>query len=257
MAVTRIDLNSDMGEIDSAESEAIEVAMMPLITSVNIACGAHAGNPDLMRRTAMLAVQHGVAIGAHPGLPDTTHFGRRERQMAPDEIVPLVTAQIRTLASVLEPNGIELTHVKPHGALYTMAGKNRALAEALVQAVISVNRTLTLFALAGSELAKAAQNTGLPVRQEAFADRAYLPDRHLVPRSQANALLKTEEEIRNRLRDLLQGFITCIDGSQIPIQADSLCIHTDTPHAVPFARIIRNELESAGVRIEATRHDEA
>lgn len=257
MIVTRIDLNSDMGEIDGAESEAIEAAMMPLITSVNIACGVHAGNPILMRRTATLAVQHGVAVGAHPGLPDTEHFGRRELEMAPEDIGPLVTTQIGTLGGLLEPDGITLTHVKPHGALYTMAGKNRALADALVQAMICVDRGLALFALAGSELVKAAQAAGLPTVQETFADRGYLPNGHLVPRTEANALLRTEEEIRNRIRDLVRGFVTCIDGSQISIQADSICLHADTPNAVPFARIIRNELASAGVRIESRRHEQA
>ncbi len=179
--LTRIDLNSDMGERDTAEGKAIDADMMPLITSVNIACGGHAGTPDLMRRTAQLAAQHGVAIGAHPGLPDSEHFGRRERRVSSEDIEALVVSQIETLADVLAGDQLTLTHVKPHGALYNMAAGNPEVARAIVNGVQAVDRTFLLYALAGSELVKAAQAAGLTVVQEAFADRAYLGGWHSGP----------------------------------------------------------------------------
>jgi 5-oxoprolinase (ATP-hydrolysing) subunit A len=253
--LTRIDLNSDMGERDTSEGRAIDAEMMPLITSVNIACGGHAGKPDLMRRTAQLATQHGVAIGAHPGLPDSEHFGRRERSVASEEITALVVSQIETLADVLARDHLALTHVKPHGALYNMAASNPEVARAIVHAVQAVDRTFLLYALAGSELVKAAQVAGLTVVQEAFADRAYLADGTLVPRSAQGAVLQTEQDIRRRLHNLMTGAVKSVDGGSVPIHADTLCLHADTPHAVPLARMIRHEFESAGIRLAAVRHE--
>jgi UPF0271 protein len=252
--LTRIDVNSDMGERDTPEGRAIDAEMMPLITSVNIACGGHAGTPDLMRRTAHLAAQHGVAIGAHPGLPDPEHFGRRERHISAADIEALVINQIETLADVLAREHLVLTHVKPHGALYNMAARNPDVARAIVHAVQSVDRTFLLCALAGSELVKAGQAAGLRVVQEAFADRAYRGDGTLVPRSEVGALLEMEQDIRQRLRHVITGAVMSVDGASVPIQADTLCLHADTPHAVPFARMIRHELEAAGIRLAAVPH---
>lgn len=252
--MTRIDLNSDMGERDTAEGLAIDAEMMPLITSVNIACGGHAGTPELMRRTARLAAQCGIAIGAHPGFPDPEHVGRTERNVAPQDIETLVVDQIETLADVLGQDHLTLTHVKPHGALYNMAARDPDIAQAVVKAVHDVDRTLLLYALAGSVLAHAAQAAGLAVVHEAFADRAYRADGTLVPRSGKGAVLQSEEDVRRQLRQLMMGAVTSIEGSPVPVQVDSLCLHSDTPHAVPLARMIRLELESAGIRVAAVHH---
>ena len=254
--MTRIDLNSDMGESYNPEGLTIEADMMPLITSVNIACGGHAGTPALMRRTALRAAQCGVAIGAHPGFRDREHFGRTEHTASSEEIQNLVVIQINTLAMVLAQDRLTLSHVKPHGALYNMAAKDATIAKAIVRAVQAVNRLLVLYALAGSELASAAHNAGLAVAHEAFVDRAYRADGGLVPRSEQGALLQTEADVRRQLHQLITGKVTSVEGSSVQIQADSLCIHADTPHAVAFARMIRHEIQCAGIRIEAVRHEE-
>jgi UPF0271 protein len=247
--VTAIDLNSDMGEYESPEFLAREAQLMPLITSVNIACGGHAGNPDLMRRTAKLAAQHGTAIGAHPGFPDTQGFGRKDRRTSPDEVAHLVAQQLTTLTDVISMDHLTLTHVKPHGALYTLAARDRAVADAVARAVVSFDRRLLLFALAGSALVQSGRHAGLTVVEEAFADRAYKSDGTLVPRSESGALLQTEQQVRRQLREILSGYVTSIDGKRVLLQANSLCIHTDTPHAVEFVQLIRREIELAGGRI--------
>jgi 5-oxoprolinase (ATP-hydrolysing) subunit A len=249
--MTRIDLNSDMGECGTPEGLAIETEMMPLITSVNIACGGHAGTPDLMRRTAQRAAHCGVAIGAHPGFRDPEHFGRTEQTLSAEEIEDLVANQIHTLATVLAQDRLTLTHVKPHGALYNMAGRDAEIARAIVRAVHAVDRTLLLYALADSELAKAGKSSGLVVVQEAFIDRAYRADGSLVPRSERRALLVTEAEMRHQLHRLMTGSVMSIERSSVQIQADSLCLHADTLQAVPLARMIRQEIQSAGIRIAA------
>lgn len=250
----RIDLNSDMGEGETPEGLAIDAEMMPLITSVSIACGGHAGTPELMRRTALLAAQYGVAIGAHPGLRDPEHFGRTERTVAPQDVETLVVDQIETLAEVLAQDRLTLTHVKPHGALYNMAAKDPDIAQAVVKALHDVDRTLLLYAPAGSVLANAAQAAGLAVVHEAFVDRAYHANGTLVPRATRGAVLQNEEDVRRQLRQLMTGSVTSVEGSPVPVQADSLCLHSDTPHAVPLARMIRHELASAGIRVAAVRH---
>ena len=249
--MTRIDLNSDMGERGTPEGLSIEDAMMPFITSVNIACGAHAGTPDLMRRTALRAAQCGVAIGAHPGFRDPEHFGRTEQTLTSQQIEDLVASQIHTLAAVLAQDRLTLAHVKPHGALYNMAGRDVEVARAIVRAVQAVDRAFLLYALAGSELDKAAQAAGLAVVHEAFVDRAYRSDGSLVPRSERGALLKTEADVRRQLHRLMTGSVMSIEGSPVRIHADSLCLHADTPHAVPLAQMIRQEIQSAGIRIAA------
>ncbi len=247
--MTTIDLNSDMGEYDTPELLAREAQLMPFITSVNIACGAHAGNRDLMRRTAKLAAQHGVAIGAHPGFPSAQDFGRRDRSNSPEEVESLVTSQLKTLAEVLASEGLILTHVKLHGALYNSAARDRAVADAFTRAVASFDRHLLLFALAGSVLVERGTAAGLIVVQEAFADRGYRSDGTLVPRSQPGALLQTESQVRQQLRETLGGYVTSIDGQRVALQADSLCVHADTPHAVEFVQLVRHEIESAGIYI--------
>jgi len=247
--MTTIDLNSDMGEYDSPEHLACETQLMAFVTSVNIACGVHAGHPDLMRRTARLAAQHGIAIGAHPGFPDMQDLGRRDRQTSPEEVATLLSTQLNTLAQVLASERLTLNHVKLHGALYNLAARDRAIADAVVQTIASFDRHLLLFALAGSVLVKSGKDTGLAIIQEAFADRAYQSDGTLVPRSQPNALLQTENQVRQQLREILSGYVTSHDGQRVPIQADSLCVHIDTPGALELVRLVRQEIESANIRI--------
>lgn len=244
-----IDLNSDMGEYESPEFLAREAQLMPLITSVNIACGVHAGNPDLMRRTARLAAQHGTAIGAHPGFADVKDFGRRDRTASPDEVESLVTMQLKRLADVLALDHLTLTHVKPHGALYHLAARDRAAADAVARAVAAFDQRLVLFTLAGSVLVRSARSAGLMAVQEAFADRAYRSDGALVPRSESGALLQTERQVRQQLHEVLKGYVTSIDGPRVFLHADSLCIHMDTPNAVELVRFVRGEIELAGLRI--------
>ena len=253
--MTRIDLNSDMGEWDTPEGFATDAQVMSLITSVNIACGGHAGTPDLMRRTARRAAQCGVAIGAHPGLPDPKYFGRRERSLSPQEVESLVVDQVHTLAGVLAPDRLTLAHVKPHGALYNMAAKHLDIAQAIVKAVQAVDPKLSLYALAGSALIKAAHAAGLSVVNEAFADRAYRADGSLISRSERGAVLENEDDVRCQLRQLMKGHVITNEGTSVPIQADSICIHTDTPQAFTLAQLIRQELESAGIRITAVRNE--
>ncbi|MDF0666305.1 MAG: LamB/YcsF family protein [Nitrospira sp.] len=247
--MTTIDLNSDMGEYDSEEFLALEAQLMPLITSVNIACGVHAGNPTLMRRTARLAAQHGAAIGAHPGFPDAEGFGRRDYQVSPLQVESLVTSQLKMLVDVLALDHLTVTHVKLHGALYNLASRDQTIADAVAQAIASFNRHLFLFVLAGSVLVESGKSTGLTIVQEAFADRAYRSDGSLVPRSQPDALLKTEQQVCRQLRQILSGYVTSIEGQRVALHAESLCIHADTPQAVEFVRLVRNEIESAGIGI--------
>lgn len=244
-----IDLNSDMGEYGTPEMLAREAQLMPLITSVNIACGMHAGNPDLMQRTARLAAQHGIAIGAHPGFPHAGDFGRQDRQTSPEEVEALVSAQLKTLTEVLASDHLALSHVKLHGALYTLAAKDRAIADAVSRTVASFDQQLLLFALAGSVLVDSGRTIGLSMVQEAFADRAYCSNGTLIPRSESGALLQTEQQVLRQLHAILNGFVTSIDGQQVALRPDSLCIHIDTPHAIEFVHLVRGQIESAGIVI--------
>ena len=245
--LTHIDLNSDMGEEDQPDGLAIDKAMMPFITSVNIACGGHAGSPSLMRRTARLASRYGLAIGAHPGFPSKAQFGRSPEERAPEEIEHLVAEQIKVLTDVLEQERLCLSHVKPHGALYNMAAFDEEIALAIVQAIGRTDRTLLLYVLAGSTFARVAQGAGLTVVQEAFCDRAYRSDGSLVPRSEPGALLTSEEAVRRQLHQLLEGSVTSIEGVQLPMNADSLSLHSDTPKAVALAKMIQQEITNAGI----------
>jgi len=251
--ITTLDLNSDMGERESQEGLELDAALMPLLTSVNIACGGHAGSPDLMRRTGRLAAQHGLAIGAHPGFPDREQFGRIERRMASDDLEALIVDQIETLLEALTEEGLTLTHVKPHGALYGMAAREPDIAQIVVKAVQAIDRHLVLYALAGSVLANTGQAVGMTVMQEAFADRAYRTDGSLVPRGEKGAVLDCPDAARYQFHQLLTGHVMAIDGTLVPVKADTLCLHSDTPQALVLARIIRKELTAAGVAIAAPR----
>jgi 5-oxoprolinase (ATP-hydrolysing) subunit A len=250
----RLDLNSDMGERDNPEGLVLDAALMPLITSVNIACGGHAGHEGLMRRTATVARQFGVALGAHPGFPDRATFGRAERHPPADEIRAMVTTQVVACRDVLRTEGFGLRHVKPHGALYNMAAGNEEIAEAIVKAVKGIDSSLLLYALAGSVLALAGQDAGLTVIQEGFADRAYQADGRLAPRSEAGAVIEHQDAVRAQLRRLIEGAVMTVEGTLIPMTIHSLCLHSDTPNALGLARMIREELQQAEIEVRAAGH---
>jgi UPF0271 protein len=250
----RLDLNSDMGERETAEGLALDAALMPLITSVNIACGGHAGSRNLIRRTASLAQQHGVVVGAHPGLPDRQTFGRVERDVTRKDIRGLVSEQVRTCSRVLDDEGLRLRHVKPHGALYNMAAKNEGIAEAIVTAVREVERSLMLYALAGSVLARMGEAEGLTVIHEGFADRAYRGNGQLVSRTETGAVIDDEDGVRAQLHQLIHGNVMTVDGTLIPVSIQSLCLHSDTPDALVLARMIWKELERTGIEVLAASH---
>lgn len=244
-----IDLNSDLGEYSDQEFLAREAELMPLLSSVNIACGGHAGTPALMRRTARLAAEHDVAIGAHPGFPNRGDFGRSDRCASPDEVASLLLEQLSILSQILLEEHLPLHHVKPHGALYHLVSWNAEAADSFVQTVAAFDPRLLIVAPAGSVLITSAERAGLGVVREAFVDRAYRADGTLVPRSETTALLPTDQQIRRQLREILQGFVTSIDGRRVPLQANSVCLHADTPHSVDLARLLHAELLSLGYRI--------
>ena len=250
----RLDLNSDMGEREHAEGLALDAALMPLITSVNIACGGHAGSPELMRRTAAVAQEHGVAIGAHPGLPDRQTFGREERRISPNEIRTLVKQQVMTCHRVMEAEGLTLRHVKPHGAFYNMAARDEDIAEAIVTAVRDLDGSLALYALAGSVLARVGEAAGLKIIHEGFADRAYRANGQLVTRSEGGAVIEQEDRVREQLRQLLNGSVMTVEGTHIPMSIQSVCLHSDTPQALLLAQLIRKELERTGIEVLAATH---
>jgi UPF0271 protein len=237
-----VDLNCDLGEGAGHDAE-----LMPLITSANIACGAHAGDEATMRATVALAQKHGVAVGAHPGFIDRANFGRRELALGPDEVHELVLDQIRKLQA-LAP----VRHVKPHGALYNMAARDPGLARALVDAVYEADPRLILFGLAGSHVIAAAEACGLPVASEVFADRTYQRDGSLTPRTQAHALItNAPTAVAQVLRMVRENTVRATDGTDVLIRADTVCLHGDGAQPVEFARLLRRELTAAGVEIKA------
>lgn len=252
----RIDLNCDMGESADPERLSIEERLMPLVTSVSIACGFHASNPDLMRRTIRLACDHGVAIGAHPGFRDPEGLGRRELEVTPDEAENLIAYQFGALAGIAALEGARLAHVKPHGALYNMAARDRRLADAIARAVASQDRRLILFGLAGSELVKAGKAIGLTVAEEAFVDRAYNSDGSLIPRGRPGAVIQDEQEVAARVRRLaLERVVPSLNGSLVRLHLDTICLHGDTPGADRLGEIVRRELTTAGVKIVTVGHE--
>jgi 5-oxoprolinase (ATP-hydrolysing) subunit A len=248
----RVDLNCDMGESFGAWRMGADEAVLPHVTSASIACGFHAGDPGVMRRTVRAAAERGVAIGAHPSLPDLAGFGRRRMDVTPEEAYALVVYQVGALLGFTCAARVRLSHVKPHGALYNMAASDAALAEAIARAVRDVDADLVLFGLAGSALVREGERVGLRVASEAFADRGYEPDGSLTPRARPGALVADPEEAARRaVRMVLEGRVTASDGCDVAVRADTLCIHGDSPHAAESARILRRRLEEAGVRVLA------
>ena len=247
-----IDLNCDLGESFGAYRLGEQEEILKYITSANIACGFHAGDPSVMRETVELALRHNVKIGAHPGLPDLQGFGRRNMAITPQEAYDLVVYQIGALQGVLTTFGETMQHVKPHGALYNMAAKDAELAEAIAQAVCDISPNLILYGLANSELTKAGEKIGLHTVHEVFADRTYQADGSLTARTMPNALITNEEQaVAQVVRMAKEGKVKTVQGTDIYVRADSVCIHGDGAHAVAFAKNVLRALEVGGVRVQA------
>ncbi|NUU76100.1 5-oxoprolinase subunit PxpA [Paenibacillus xylanilyticus] len=247
-----VDINCDLGESYGVYRMQWDEAVLPLITSANIACGYHAGDPATMRSTVERALEHQVAIGAHPGLPDLQGFGRRRMEITPQEAYDMVVYQIGALDAFVRSYGGCMHHVKPHGALYNMAAENMVLAEAIARAVYNVRPELYLYGLAGSQLIQAADRIGLRSVSEVFADRTYGSDGKLTPRSQAGAVIQqTELALAQVLRMVREGIVVSTEGAQVPLKAETICIHGDGEHALFFAREIRIRLEAEGMILTA------
>jgi UPF0271 protein len=247
-----VDINCDMGESFGAYEIGADDAVLPHVTSANIACGFHGGDPAVMRRTIAAAKRYGVAIGAHPGLPDLAGFGRRVMQVTPQEVYDMLIYQIGALLGFARAAGTRLAHVKPHGALYNMAASQPALADAIAQAVRDVDRDLILYGLAGSHLLSAGERAGIRSASEAFADRNYLHDGALVPRSRPDALVQdVDEAVRRVVRMVKEGVVADVEGEDIPIRAETVCIHGDGPHAAEIAMALRAGLVTAGIEVVA------
>jgi UPF0271 protein len=240
-----VDLNADLGEGAPDDAE-----LLTLVSSANIACGWHAGDARLMQATVTAALARGVAIGAHPSYLDREHFGRREMQLAPADVRADLIYQIGALDALVRAAGGQLHHVKPHGALYNQAARDPVLADAVASAVLDVDPSLALYGLAGSELLRAAERAGLRAVAEVFADRGYRADGSLVPRSQPGALIHdSDEAVARTLRMVRDGSVVAITGETVPLQAQTVCLHGDGPHALAFARALHAALTEAGVQL--------
>ena len=241
-----IDLNADVGE--GCDDE----ALLPFLTSANVACGMHAGTPGLMDRTVALALARGIRVGAHPGYADRENFGRIEIDLSPEDVENLVLYQVAALDGFVRSRGGRLAHVKAHGALYDRAARDLDLARAIARGVRRYRDDLVLVGLAGSRMLAAAEEIGLPSAGEAFADRRYLPNGSLMPRKQPGSVLTDPVEAAEQAVHIARdGFVTASDGSRLPVSARTLCLHGDTPGAPRIARSVREGLEREGVRISA------
>jgi UPF0271 protein len=249
----RIDINCDMGESFGAYKLGLDEEVIKYVTSANIACGYHAGDPLVMEQTVSLAKDHGVAVGAHPGFPDLIGFGRRNLNATLSEIKGYVTYQIGALQAFTKAQGVTVEHVKPHGALYLMAVEDEKISQAIVEAIASVDKNLIFVALAGAKGEKMTQigkKIGLRVAYEAFPDRAYTPEGTLVSRRQAGAVIKDPDTVAQRALTMAkEGKVVAIDGSEIPFRPETLCVHGDTPGAVNLVRKIRDTLTNEGVEV--------
>jgi UPF0271 protein len=247
-----IDINCDMGESFGPWTMGADEAVMPSITSANVACGAHAGDPRVMRRTVRAAREHGVAVGAHPGFADLQGFGRREIQADPAEVEDSLIAQIGALAAIARAEGVPVRHVKAHGALYNMAARDRRLADAIARAIKAFDPALIMFGLPKSPLIDAGIAAGLRVAAEGFADRSYEPDGSLTPRSRPGAVIHDATVVVERaVRMVRDGIVLTPDGKQIPLKVDTICVHGDTPGAPELTKRIRAGLEAAGIQVRS------
>ena len=246
----RVDLNCDMGESFGRYRLGQDREILGIVTSANIACGFHAGDPQGIHQTVRLAQHAGTAVGAHPGYPDLLGFGRRSMQVDPEELKDYILYQIGALQAFCSVEDIRLQHVKPHGALYNDAAKDPKLAKAIAEAICSLDKDLILLAPAGSELEKAGLAAGLPTASEVFADRNYHGDGTLVSRSHPHALILDEAAVAERAaRMVSEGFVTALDGTCVPLKAHSICVHGDTPGAAAFVHRIRETFEIRGICI--------
>lgn len=248
---TFVDLNSDLGESFGAYKIGLDEQVLKYVSSSNIACGCHAGDPVVMRKTVELAFNNSVGIGAHPGFFDIMGFGRRNMIISPDEMKQYTIYQIGALYGFVKAVGAKMQHVKPHGAMYNMAAKDPKLARAIIEGIWEVDRDLIVLGLAGSEMVSAAKESGLKAANEVFADRAYNPDGSLVARSLPGSMIEDKKiAITRVIRMVTEGKVTAINGEDIEIKADSICVHGDNPEAVEFVRLIKEELLKAKVEIK-------
>ena len=246
-----VDLNCDLGESFGAYKIGKDEQIIPLISSANVACGAHAGDPDVMAKTAELCKNNGISMGAHPGFFDLMGFGRRNLAVSPSEAKNLMIYQVGALDAFAKSMGIKLCHVKPHGALYNMAAKDKALAKAIAEGIYAYDKSLVLLGLSGSEMLNAAKEIGLPCAAEVFADRAYEDDGSLVARSKPGAMIKDEDEAVSRvIRMIKEHKVTSISGKDIDIEPASVCVHGDSEKALLFVKKIRSALAGEGIEIK-------
>lgn len=249
---TAVDLNCDLGESFGAWSMGADAAVLGHVSSANVACGFHAGDPRVMHGTVQAALERGVAVGAHPSLPDLQGFGRRVMHISPQEAYDLVLYQTGALAAFCHALGGRLRHVKAHGALYNMAARDAMLAEAIAHAVRDFDPSLVLFGLAGSELVRAGRDAGLVVANEVFADRTYQPDGSLTARTQPNAVIHELQDALVQVECmLLEGSVRAVDGTRVAVEPDTICIHGDQPGAAEFARELRALLSRLGITVRA------
>ncbi|HHX7271395.1 TPA: 5-oxoprolinase subunit PxpA [Yersinia enterocolitica] len=243
----KVDLNADLGE-----GCANDQALLQLVSSANIACGFHAGDAQTMRQSVRWAIEYGVAIGAHPSFPDRENFGRTAMQLPPETVYAQVVYQLGALAAIVKAEGGIMQHVKPHGMLYNQAALDPLLADAIAQAVKAVDPTLRLVGLAGSALIRAGERAGLVTRQEVFADRRYQSDGTLVPRSQSDALIESDDLALSQTLAMVQHHrVQARDGSWVPVQADTVCVHGDGAHALNFARRLRDSFQQENITVTA------
>jgi UPF0271 protein len=248
----KVDLNCDLGESFGRYKLGEQHEILRYVTSANIACGFHAGDPSVMRETVKLAIENGVKVGAHPGLPDLNGFGRREMAITPQEGYDMVVYQIGALQGVLATFNETMQHVKPHGALYNMAAGDTKLAQAIAQAVYDISPSLVLFGLAGSELTKAGEEIGLRTAHEVFADRTYQSNGSLTSRSQSDALITNQEQaVAQVVKMVTEGKVISQQNTEVSLQADSICIHGDGVHALAFAKYIKDTFENNNILISS------
>lgn len=249
-----IDLNCDMGEIPEAIADGTQESLMPSVTSVNIACGGHAGDEQTIRTTIQQAQRWKLAIGAHPGYPDRENFGRLELKMSLQAVADSVFEQVRTFARIAENCGAPVVHVKPHGALYNQAVRDREIAQAIADGVARWNKRVVLMGLAGSPMLEVFEKAGFSVAAEAFADRRYEPDGSLRSRKFEDSLLTNPADAaRQAVRMVQEKSVIASDGSEVPLQAQTICIHGDTPGAPQIAAAVASALKAAGVALHPLR----
>jgi 5-oxoprolinase (ATP-hydrolysing) subunit A len=249
-----IDLNCDMGEMPEAVADGTQESLMKSITSANVACGGHAGDEAMMRTTIEQALRHNVNVGAHPGYPDRANFGRLELNLSTEQVADSVHAQVELLARIADSCGAKVVHVKPHGALYNQAVKNRELARAIAQGVARWSRDVVLVGLAGSPMLEVFREAGFVVAAEAFADRRYEPDGTLRSRKFDDALLRDPAQAAQQALGMVErGAVVSSDGSEVPVNAQTICIHGDTPGAMQIAAAVSKLLRGAGIELRGLR----